>query len=178
MSTGLTPAMKAGVDEEIKEFHKNAVNKWRAITWDYVERAGWSAGQQFFAVLFTTTTVATVAGLPWASASVMAVGAAIISLLTTAVEYTNKALKTASYGKDLALRLVKTFASSLLGAMGAEAVFDFLHFGWIAALNIAAVATLAALGKGLLARDSTDTPNASTLKVQTYNDARGLPVAR
>jgi len=66
-------------------------------------------------------------GLPWASASVMAVGAAIISILTTAVEYASKPLKQASYWNELALRLVKTFASSLLGAMTAEAALVNQH---------------------------------------------------
>jgi hypothetical protein len=145
---------------------------WTAILTDFLERAGWSAGEQFFAVLLTTTTIVSVAELPWATASVVAVGAAIISILTTFVEYASTPLRQANYWTELALRLLKTFAASLLGAMSAEAVFNFLHFGWIAALNLAAVATIGALGKGLLARNSLGRPNASTLSVGTYNQAR------
>jgi hypothetical protein len=136
-----------------------------------LERAGWSAGEQFAAVL-TTSTVATIAGLPWAAALTTAAGAAIISLLTTTVEYTAAPLRNANYWTELVLRLVKTFASSLLGSMGAVAAFNFLTFGWVAALNLAAVATLGALGKGLLARNSQGIPNASTLSVGTYDRAR------
>ena len=148
-----------------------------AVLADFLERAGWSAGEQFFAVLFTTTTVVTVAGLPWAAASVMAVGAAIVSILTTGLQYIAR-LNFKNYWADLALRLVKTFLSSLLGAMGAQATFNFLHFNWIAALNLAAVATLAALGKGLLARNSFGTPNPSTLPVDIYNSAVAVRVWR
>lgn len=180
----ISPEMKAMVDNEVdKEVEarlkerderlKKAAHERTAILADFLERAGWSAGEQFLAVLFTTSTAVTLAGLPWAAASVMAVGAAIISILTTTVEYASKPVKQANYWAELALRLVKTFASSLLGAMTAEAVFNFLNFGWIAALNLAAVATIAALGKGLLARNSTGTPNASTLPYKTYELARG-----
>ena len=149
-----------------------AGHAWSAIVADFLERAGWSAGEQFAAVLLTTSTATTIAGLPWAAALVTAVGAAIVSVLTTLVEYAAKPLRRANYWTELALRLVKTFAASLLGSMGAQAAFDFLHFNWIAALNLAAVATLGALAKGLLARNSVGIPNASTLSVQTYDRAR------
>ena len=142
-----------------------------AIVADFLERAGWSAGEQFFAVLLTTSTV-TVAGLPWASATVTAVGAAVISLLTTLVEYLVPPLRRANYWTELALRLGKTFISSLFGAMAAQAAFGFLHLSWTTALNLAAVATLGALGKGLLARNSVGAPNASTLSAATYDSAR------
>jgi len=148
--------------------------RWTAILADFLERAGWSAGEQFLAVLIPGTAVTSFVGLPWAAASVMAVGAAIISILTTLVEYASAPLRHPSFWVELTLRLVKTFASSLLGAMGAQAVFNFLHFGWVAALNLAAIATIAALAKGLLARNADGWPNASTLPVSTYNLARGV----
>jgi hypothetical protein len=148
--------------------------RWTAILADFLERAGWSAGEQFLAVLIPGTAVTSFVGLPWAAASVMAVGAAIISILTTLIEYVSAPLRHPSFWVELTLRLVKTFASSLLGAMGAQAVFNFLHFGWVAALNLAAIATLGALAKGLLARNADGRPNASTLPVSTYNLARGV----
>jgi hypothetical protein len=150
-----------------------AEKRWTAILADFLERAGWSAGEQFLAVLISGTAVTSFVGLPWAAASVMAVGAAIISILTTAVEYASAPLRHPSFWVELTLRLVKTFASSLLGAMAGQAVFNFLHFGWVAALNLAAIATLGALAKGLLARNADGRPNASTLPVSTYNLARG-----
>src|SRR5436305_5696744 len=128
--------------------------RWTAILADFAERAGWSAGEQFLAVLIPGAAVTSFVGLPWAAASVMAVGAAIISILTTLVEYASAPLRHPSFWVELTLRLVKTFASSLLGAMGAQAVFNFLSFGWVAALNLAAIATIAALAKGLLARNA------------------------
>ena len=150
--------------------------RWTAILADFAERAGWSAGEQFLAVLLIPgAAVTSFVGLPWAAAAVMAVGAAIISILSTLVEYVSAPLRHPSFWVELTLRLVKTFASSLLGAMGAQAVFNFLHFGWVAALNLAAIATIAALGKGLLARNADGgRPNASTLPVSTYNLARGV----
>lgn len=148
--------------------------RWTAILADFLERAGWSAGEQFLAVLIPGTAVTSFVGLPWAAASTMAVGAAIISILTTLIEYVSAPLRHPSFWVELTLRLVKTFASSLLGAMAAQAVFNFLHFGWVAALNLAAVATIAALAKGLLARNADGRPNASTLPVSTYDLARGV----
>lgn len=148
-----------------------ATRRGAAIAADFLERAGWSAGEQFFAVLFTTSAV-TVAALPWASAIVTAVAAAVISLLTTLVEYVVPPARRANYWMELALRLAKTFVASLFGAMSAQAAFGFLHIGWTAALNLAAVATLEALAKGLLARNSAGVPNASTLSAATYDNAR------
>ncbi len=162
-----------------------------SIIWDFVERAGWSAGQQFVSILLTAGSVTAVVGLPWELALWTAAGAAIVSMLTTAVLYLTSigapGVLTLGFWPDLMVRLVKTFLSSLLGSMGAAAV-NPMTFGWVAALNVAAVATLGALAKGLLAREplaaaeptgsagtvagvKPDSP--STLRTATYLTATG-----
>lgn len=127
-----------------------------SIIWDFVERAGWSAGQQFVSIVLTAGSVTAVAGLPWELALWTAAGAAIVSVLTTAVLYLTSlgapGVLKLSFWPDLIVRLTKTFLSSLLGSMGAAAV-NPMTFGWVAALNVAAVATLGSLAKGLLARE-------------------------
>jgi hypothetical protein len=138
-----------------------------SIVLDFVERAGWTAGQQFFAILLTTSTVSSTVGLPWKLALATAAGAAIVSLITTALLYLAK-VKDTNYLVDLLVRLAKTFLSSFLGFVGASA-FDFLNFDWGSALNVALVATMSAFAKGLLARGPAGgNNNPSTLSAAHY----------
>lgn len=152
------------------------MGRMQAIWWDFVERAGWTAAQQFFATLLTTS-AATVAGLPWKLALTMAAGAALVSVLATAIQYLSKKTDL-TFWPDLIVRLVKTFIASIAASLGADAVNVF-DFDWSGALNVAVLATLGALGKGLLARQSQSDlsaehgevlapPTPSTLPTPTY----------
>lgn len=125
--------------------------KGKAVFLDFVERAGWSAGQVFFATLLAGGASIGVAGLPWKTAGALALGAAVSSAILTAVQYLGR-FTNLSFWPDLLVRLAKTFLGSLGGSIAASKVFDVTTFHWSAALNIAALATLSALGKGLLAR--------------------------
>ena len=89
--------------------------------------------------------------LPWKQAFTLAISAFIASLLLTGGQYLGKITHLA-FWPDLLVRLAKTFIASLAGSMVAG-VFDITTFDWGAALNVAVLATLAALGKGMLARE-------------------------
>ena len=148
---------------------------------DFLERAGWSAGQVFFATLLAGGTSVTVASLPWKYASVLALSAAVASVVLTAIQYVAK-WTNLPFWQDMLVRLAKTFLASLAASFAAAHPFDIVTFNWTTALNVAAVAVLAALGKGLLARGSsvvsaadhaapvqaTTTSNPSTLPANTY----------
>lgn len=140
-----------------------------AVVADIVERAAWTGGQQFFAILLTTS-AASVAALPWEIALATAAGAAIVSALTSIVQHLAK-FTNLPFWPDVGVRLLKTFIASVLGTIGAE-VFDVLTFDWESALNIAAIATIVALGKSVLARneprDDSERQNPSTLSAKTY----------
>lgn len=139
-------------------------SKWRAVLLDFLERAGWSAGQVFFAVLLAGGTTASVANLPWKYASILAVSAAVSSIILTALQYGAR-ITDLPFVPDLLVRLVKTFLASLAGSIVAAGVFDIMKFHWGTALNVAFLATLVALGKGLLARQPVapaPTPAATT----------------
>ena len=127
------------------------VSKWRAVLLDFLERAGWSAGQVFFATLLAGGTSVSVANLPWKYASTLAISAAVASAVLTAAQYAAR-ITNLSFWPDMIVRLVKTFLATLAASMAAG-VFDVTKFNWTTALNIAFVATLTALGKGLLARE-------------------------
>jgi hypothetical protein len=150
----------------------------RARVLDFLERAGWSAGQAFFSVLLAGD-VASAAGLPWGYALSVAAGAALTSLVLTGIQYLTGLQQRLSsienlvafYWADLVVRLGKTFAVSLVGSFAADVPFDVVAFDWPTALNVAAVTTLTALGKGLLARGSGASgalPTPSTLPTPTY----------
>ncbi|MBG0568549.1 hypothetical protein [Actinoplanes aureus] len=151
------------------------VPKWRAVLLDFLERAGWSAGQVFVATLLAGG-LGAVGQLPWKQAITLAVSAFVASALLTGVQYLGNFTHLA-FWPDLLIRLAKTFLSSLSGSMVAG-VFDITTFDWGAAFNVAALATLAALGKGLLAREPA-APNGqvppgaspSTLPMGTYREA-------
>ncbi|MEV6302906.1 holin [Actinoplanes sp. NPDC051861] len=151
------------------------VPKWRAIVLDFLERAGWSAGQVFVATLLAGG-VGVIGQLPWKQAITLAVSAFVASLLLTGVQYLGKFTNLA-FWPDLLVRLAKTFLGALSGSMVAG-VFDITAFDWGAALNVAFLATLASLGKGLLAREPA-APNGqvppdaspSTLPTGTYREA-------
>ncbi|BEL07778.1 hypothetical protein Q0Z83_059690 [Actinoplanes sichuanensis] len=151
------------------------VPKWRAVVLDFVERAGWSAGQVFVATLLAGG-VGSVINLPWKYALTLAVSAFVSSLVLTAVQYLSK-LTNLAFWPDLLVRLAKTFLAALSGSMVAGA-FDITSFDWESALNIAFVATVGSFGKGLLAREPA-APNGqvppgaspSTLPMGTYREA-------
>jgi hypothetical protein len=125
--------------------------KWTSVVLDFVERAGWSAAQVFFAMLLGGGAAVTVGNLPWRYALSLAGSAAVASVVLTAIQYLTKATDL-PYWADILVRLAKTFLSSLAASFAATKVFDVTTFHWTAALNIAGLATLTALGKGLLAR--------------------------
>ncbi|BAL88884.1 hypothetical protein AMIS_36640 [Actinoplanes missouriensis 431] len=153
----------------------DVVPKWRAVVLDFVERGGWSAGQVFFATLLAGG-IGSVADLPWAEALTLAVSAFVSSVILTGVQYLSKQTNLA-FWPDLIVRLAKTFLSSLSASILAGA-FDVTTFDWETALNVAFLATLASLGKGLLAREPA-APNGqvppdaspSTLPTGTYREA-------
>jgi hypothetical protein len=126
-----------------------SASKIKAVLLDFLERAGWSAGQVFFATLLAGGT--TVANLPWKYSSTLAISAGVSSMILTAIQYLTRTTDL-SFWPDLLVRLGKTFLSSLAGSIVATGVFDITKFNWTTALNIAILATLSALGKGLLAR--------------------------
>ena len=117
---------------------------------DFIERAGWSAGQVFFATLLAGGTAATVSNLPWKYAGIMAASAALASIILTAAQYRLKMTKL-GFWPDMIVRLGKTFLASLAGSIAAAHPFNVMTFHWSTALNVAAVAVLTAFGKGLLA---------------------------
>lgn len=157
--------------------------KWRAILLDFLERAGWSAGQVFYATLLGGGSAISVYNLPWKYALTLSLSAAVSSVILTAVQYLTR-LTSLSFWPDLIIRMAKTFLGSLAASIVAARVFDMTTFHWTAALNLAALATIAALGKGLLARGSgapqaaagaepAARTNPSTLPDQTYQRAVG-----
>ena len=143
----------------------------RGFLSDLLERAAWTAGQVFFSVLLVTESTGVV-DLPWVTAGATALGAAVVSVLTTLVLHIDslRGRVAENFLVDLLLRLAKTFVSAFLGVVGA-ATFNVLEFDWASALNLAALATLAALGKGFLARSPDDDDNPSTLLPRTYAEA-------
>ena len=98
-------------------------SKSRLILADFLERAGWSAGQVFFAALLAGGTAVAVANLPWKYASVLALGTAVASVVLTAIQYLAKATNL-PFWTDLLVRLGKTFLVSLAGSFAAAHPFD------------------------------------------------------
>jgi hypothetical protein len=151
-------------------------SKLKAVMLDFLERAGWSAGQVFFATLLAGGSAFTVDNLPWKYASTLALSAAVASVVLTAVQYATRATNL-PFWPDMLVRLAKTFLASVAASMVASGVFDITKFDWTAALNVAVLATITALGKGLLARgQAKEAPAASrqspsTLPTATYEDA-------
>jgi hypothetical protein len=135
------------------------MTKWRAVLLDFLERAGWSAGQVFFATLLAGGASISAANLPWKYASTLAISAGVASAVLTALQYAAR-ITNLSFWLDMIVRLVKTFLASLAASM-AVGVFDVTKFNWMTALNLAFVATLTALGKGLLAREQVAPPAAA-----------------
>jgi hypothetical protein len=125
--------------------------KWKAVVLDFIERAGWSAAQVFYATLTAGGVGGVVIGLPWKHALILALSAAVSSVVLTVVQYLAR-FTDLSFWPDVLLRLAKTFAGSIAAEFAAAKVFDVMTFNWTNALNIAALATLGALGKSLLAR--------------------------
>jgi hypothetical protein len=96
-------------------------------------------------------------GLPWKYASVLAAGAAVSSIILTALQYLGR-FTNLSFWPDTFVRLAKTFLGSLAASFSAAKIFDITTFHWSTALNVAALATISALGKGLLARGGAVVP--------------------
>ncbi|MEZ0579293.1 holin [Nocardioides sp. MH1] len=141
---------------------------------DILERAGWTAGQQFVAVLLANGAARPVVDIPWEFAMSTSAGAAVVSVATTLVQYLTN-LTDKPFWIDLGIRLLKTFLASMLGSVGAG-VLDVVAFDWSRALDLALVAALGALAKGLLAREpdfasATGRPSPSTLPNATYRRA-------
>jgi hypothetical protein len=128
-----------------------AVSRWRAVLLDFLERAGWSAGQVFFATLLAGGATISAASLPWRYASTLALSAGVASVVLTAVQYAAR-ISNLPFWPDMLVRLVKTFLASLAASMAVRA-FNITTFHWTTALNLAFITTLTALGKGLLARE-------------------------
>jgi len=126
--------------------------KVKAVLLDFLERAGWSAGQVFLATLLGGGVAGSVGNLPWRYALTLAVSAAVASVLLTSLQYAGK-LTDLPFWPDLLVRLGKTFVSSLSASIVASGVFDITRFSWSAAFNVAFIATIGGLGKGLLARE-------------------------
>lgn len=151
-----------------------------AVVLDFAERAGWTAGQQFMAVLLATGTAGSTVGLPWKLAIYSSVGAALASVLTTAVVYLPAVARRirSSYWRDVVVRLAKTFLASLVGSVVGLAL-DVRELDLASVLDLAAITTLQALAKGLLARgagdlDGSEQPSTpSTLASSTYQRAGG-----
>lgn len=140
-----------------------------SILKDFAERALWTAGQQFFAVLLATSPVGGMVDLPWKFALSTAGGAMVVSLLTTALLYIPE-LKYSlgdSFWADLGTRGLKTFISSLLGTIGAVQL-DVLELDWPSAFNIAVIATMSGIAKGFLAAGPGDAANPSTMDGEEY----------
>ena len=146
-------------------------SRLRAVLLDLLERAGWSAGQVFFATLLAGGTTLSAANLPWKYASTIALSAAVSSVILTVLQYLVRATNL-PFWADLAVRLAKTFLASVAASIAAAQIFDVTTFGWTAALNVAALATITALGKGLLARgQAAVSTSPSTLPESTYTHA-------
>jgi hypothetical protein len=124
----------------------------KAVLLDFLERAGWSAGQVFLATLLAGGTAGSVGTLPWKYALTLAVSAAVASIILTALQYVGK-WTDLTFWQDLLARLAKTFLSSLSGSIVASGVFDITRFSWTVAFNVAFIATIGGLAKGLLARE-------------------------
>src|SRR4051794_35491731 len=100
-----------------------AAAKWRAVLLDFLERAGWSAGEVFFATLLAGGTAVSVANLPWTYSLTVAFSAAVSSVVLTAVQYLAKQTNL-SFWPDLLVRLLKNFLGSLSAAFPAPQGFD------------------------------------------------------
>lgn len=143
-----------------------------SVAGDFAERALWTGGQQFLAVLLTTSSGSGFIDLPWRVSLATAAGAMVVSLLTTTLQYL-PALRLQvgrSFAVDLALRVAKTFLASFLGTIGAMQ-FDVLAFDWGNAFDLAVVATLGAVAKGYLAAGVGTAANPSTLRPAHYQAA-------
>jgi hypothetical protein len=126
-------------------------SKSTAVLLDFVERAAWSAAQVFFATLLGGGAVVAGGNLPWRYGLTLAGSAAVSSLVLTAIQYLAR-WTDLPFWLDVLVRLAKTFLGSLAAAFAAANVFDVTTFHWTTALNVAFLATISALGKGLLAR--------------------------
>ena len=149
--------------------------KWRVVLLDMLERSGWSAGQVFFATLLAGGTTVAVAGLPWKYASTLALSAGVSTLILTVLQYLVR-LTDLKFWPDTIARLAKTFLASVAASVAADKVFDLTKFDWGTARDVAFLATISSLGKGLLARGQAQpapTPRTtpSTLPTETYVEA-------
>jgi hypothetical protein len=132
-----------------------STSRAQAVVLDFLERMAWTAGQQFFAVLVATGAAASALKLPWELAVSSAIVAALASLPTTAILYIPGLARWIAEGfwRDLFIRAAKTFLS--LAGLSLANIEDW---DAQAALYVAVVATVQAIGKGVLSREQTPTP--------------------
>lgn len=139
---------------------------------DALERAGSAAGEQFLAVVTVGTGVTRLTGLPWEFALLTSLGAAVISILLTAVQFS--LVGPVSFRVDLLIRTAKSFAASLLATFGGDHPFNIVGVSWTDALDVAAMAAVLTVVKCLLS------PNAhlsgSLLSTQTVARLHGVAV--
>lgn len=150
--------------------------RWRAVLLDLLERAGWSAGQVFVATLLAGGAATTAGNLPWKYALTLALSAAVSSAILTVIQYASHTTEL-GFWPDVIVRLGKTFLASLAASIAAASVFDVTAFDWTAALNVAFLATLSALGKGLLARGNPNPPPGAATPVPAQSSPSTLPTA-
>lgn len=122
---------------------------WVEFLADPLERAGSSFAQQFATMLLAAGAGGILASQEWALAADSAGFAAVMSL---ALSYGSvlARIRPLAAGWDLVIRLVRTFASSVVGTLTAKAaVHTLTGANWQAAVAVAVPVTLAALLKGV-----------------------------
>lgn len=118
---------------------------------DILERAGWSAAQQFLALILVGGALS-FGQVSWIVDLSTAAGAFIVSALLSIGQLSFASPLT--FWPDLIVRIVKTFAASLVGLLGADVV-NVIGINWVADLQIAGFAAFLALVKGLLGPHTT-----------------------
>jgi hypothetical protein len=134
---------------------------WVTYLLDPLERAANTFLQQFATVLLAVGSGGLLYSQNWAAAANTAAFAAIASVVASAATLK---VKPKSPAVDLVLRLVRTFAASVVGTLGAEhAVHTLSGANWQGAVAIAVPVTFTALLKGLAAMSLKDTIGASLI---------------
>lgn len=147
------------------------MTRLKATLLDALERGLSSAGQQFLVVVLAGGAFLNLAGLAWGPALSTAAGAFVLSILTSLITWQ---IVVKNRWVELGIRVVKTFAQSLLSTLGAG-VLDVLHVHWVAALNVAATTAFLSLVKGLVVPNGQVWP--SFLQPKTLEALRTPPTA-
>jgi hypothetical protein len=139
-----------------------------------LDRAGRSTLQQFVVVAFAAIpAVDQISSIPWYGAVATALGAGVVSLLTSLASWK---VPTLSFWPDLGVRVGKTFVQSLLATLGAGAINLFSVY-WLHAVDMAAFAALLSLVMGLLATGANVTKSAASASL-VYDSATDEEVAK